>query len=148
MKPFVLTVRAVGCEFAGRYVKALQFPFGMGAVGVTLVLVWLVHFSAWWLLLAVPLWFVMLFGVGLLVLAHMVVRAFRPPQDREQRAAVAGFVDKLQRVSEVVGTPAYWLLIKTVRDIVRPRQDGFIVQTATDSVTLHKDFLAVQRSFR
>ncbi len=148
MKPFVLTVRAVGCEFAGRYERALWFPFGMGAVGVTLVLVWLVHFSAWWLVLAVPLWFVMIFGVCLLVVAHMVVRAFRPPLDREQRVAVKGFVDKLQRVAEVVGTPAYWLLIKVVRDILWPRKDGFIAQTATDSLTLHKDFLRVQRFFR
>lgn len=148
MRPFILTVRAVGCEFAGRYERALWLPFGMGAVGVTLVLVWLVHFSAWWLLLAVPLWFVMLFGVGLLVLAHLVVRAFRPPLDHEQRVVVKGFVDKLQRTAETIGTPAYWLLVKVVRDILRPRQDGFIATTATDSITLHKDFLAVQRLFR
>lgn len=148
MKPFVTTVRAIGSEYAARTVRALVPTFGIGAVVVTGILVWLLHFSLWWLVLAVPVLVAIAAGIGLLLAATFVVRLATPRLSPSQQTATKDFVDKLQRVTESVGTPVFLVMFRVVRDVVRPRETGFISQLAHDSTSLHTDFLRLQELFR
>lgn len=147
MKSIPLVVRAVGAEFARR----LLLPLIIAGVIVGLILHvlggWLVTQNAWWWLLESVFVLGTLLFVGLVVLARLAIRLFAPQQDGAQRKAVRSYVDKLQRVSEVIGTPKFLLLFYVVRDVFRPSSDGFIATTSNDSKTLHSDFLALLRMF-
>jgi len=147
MKSIPLVVRAVGAEFARR----LLLPLIIAGVIVALILHvlggWLVTQNAWWWLLESVFVLGTLLFVGLVVLARLAIRLFAPQQNGAQRKAVRSYVDKLQRVSEVIGTPKFLLLFYVVRDVFRPSSDGFIAMTSNDSKTLHSDFLALLRMF-
>ena len=147
MKSIPLVVRAVGAEFARR----LLLPLIITGVIVGLILHvlggWLVTQNAWWWLLESVFVLGTLLFVGLVVLARLAIRLFAPQQNGAQRKAVRSYVDKLQRVSEVIGTPKFLLLFYVVRDVFRPSSDGFIAMTSNDSKTLHSDFLALLRMF-
>jgi len=147
MKSIPLVVRAVGAEFARR----LLLPLIIAGVIVGLILHvlggWLVTQNAWWWLLESVFVLGTLLFVGLVVLARLAIRLFAPQQNGAQRKAVRSYVDKLQRVSEVIGTPKFLLLFYVVRDVFRPSSDGFIAMTSNDSKTLHSDFLALLRMF-
>lgn len=147
MKSVPLVVRAIGAEFARR----LLLPLIIAGIFVALLLHilggWLVTQNAWWWLLESVFVLGTLIFVVLVTTARLAIRMFAPSQTERQRDAVRAYVDKLQRVSDVIGTPKFILLFYIVRDIFRPRADGFIATTSQDSKTLHSDFLALLRMF-
>ena len=147
MKDTILVIRAVGTEFARR----LFLPAALIALGISIVLVammiWLLTISAWWLLLAVPVFLLVIVGIILLAVTSVIIRTVAPQQTTHQRSEVKLFVDKLQTLSDVIQTPKFILLFRIVKDIVLPSKNGFIQSTSGDTLSLKKDFQALQRSF-
>lgn len=122
-------------------------PYIVGATVMIIISVFLLSNSLWWLILVTPVLLAVLAGMIILAVAMVVVRACTPLQTRAQSKAVTGFVDKLERVADVVGTPPFWLLIRIIRDAIRPQENGYIASVAKDSSSVHKDFMALQRLF-
>jgi len=148
MNPTITVIRCVGAEFATR----LFYPVAvisaiLCALLVTGVLL-LATLSQWWLLLLIPVVMLVCVVFGVMLITGLVIRTVRPFQTKVQRVAVKAFVDKLQRVSDAVQTPKFILLFRIVRDIAAPRKDGFIGSMTDDTVSLKRDFQALQKLFR
>jgi len=146
MKPFVLALRAIGAAFVMR----LYFPLVIGAVSIIVILVsgalWLTTVDEWWWLLFIPITslLIVLFAVGFVIL--MVVRLVRPAQTKAQQQAVKQFIDKLQGVAEIVGTPKVIIFFRVVRSIAAPSKDSFLTDLVKNG-ELGKEFRAIQASF-
>lgn len=141
MKPTIRAVRAIGAEFIRRAIKPILLA-GAGALAVSVALgIWLVvAVSAWWWLLLAPILFVAVVFTVLAIIVRVAVKLADSVQNREQKAAVTGYVDRLQRVAENLQTPQFVILYRVVRDVVQPRPDGFIATMSRDSRTLAPDF--------
>jgi len=147
MKHSVIVIRAIGTEFAKRMYLPAAIIIGCVDIVALGLIVWLLTLSAWWLLLAVPVFVLVVVSIVLLVIAQLIIRTISPQQTPHQKKDVKLFVDKLQSLSEIVQTPKPILLFRIVRDIVAPKQGGFIQSTSNDTLSLKKDFQALQRSF-
>lgn len=145
MKASVRTVRAVGTEFAGRTLRSVGLVAGIVATIAVGVALWLTTVNAWWWFLAVVVIIVVIAGAGIFIAAMFVVKLLRPTLSSVQHTAVAGFVDKLQRIAEGLQTPWFWVFFRVVRDVVHPREHGFIAKLASDSVSLKSDYAALQK---
>jgi len=140
-------VRAIGSEFARRTYWPVAIIVGVSDAILLVVMVWLVSLSAWWLLLAIPVFILVVISVGLLVVARLVIGIVTPQQTSHQKQDVARFVDKLQTLSDIAQTPKPILLFRIVRDVIAPRRNGFIQSASSDTLSLKKDFIDLQRTF-
>ena len=148
MKPSLLTIRAVGSEFANR----LWLPIVIIAVIISVILIglvwWLsVNVSGWWILLAIPVSILLSVAFVVLTVFKLVIRYVAPPQNKQQRQRVGAFVDKLQSVSDAVQTPKIVLLFYIVRDIAAPRDNGFVTTLTSNSSALKGDFTKLRQTF-
>lgn len=141
MKPIVNVVRAVGAEFVRRLLKPVIIA-GLVVLAVLLAAgVWLVvSVNAWWWFFLAPVIFAGLVFAVLLIVVRVLLKLADSTQNRDQKRAVRDYVDKLQRVAENLQTPQYVILFRVVRDVARPRPDGFIESVSRDSKTLAPDF--------
>lgn len=146
MKPFVLALRAIGAEFATR----LFIPVvSIAAIIMALVaggIWWLTTLSQWWWLLFIPVTslFCILVGVGFVVFS--LIRYIRPPQTNTQKKAVKQFVNRLQTIAEVTGTPKFIVLYRVVQSIAAPSKDAYLFDLI-ENRTLITEFTELQRSF-
>lgn len=148
MNSYVKVMRAVGGEFAKRKLRAAALPFIILAAVLVGVCLWLTTYNAWWWLLAA----VAIAATILLILAYvaviLVIRALRPAMNKAQKSGVRDFVDKLERVTDSVGTPLPLVIFRVVRDMLWPRRESNYIKTvASDSTTLHKDLMTLQKLF-
>lgn len=148
MKSTITAIRAIGTNFANRLFYPVFFVSLVVAILLILLFGWLTIESTWWLLLFVPVMILACVGLGVLGVVKLAINYISPVQTANQRQAVRKYVDKLQRVSETVGTPKFVLLFQVVRDIAAPRKDGFIASLANDSKTLTSDFAHLVVMFR
>ena len=148
MNETILTVRAVASEFARRLYRPVAIGFSVSAVVVIAILIWLLTMSAWWLLLALPLFILFIATSILIIISGIIIRSVSPPQTKHQRTSVSLFVDQLQRISEVTQTPKFILLFRAVKDVIVPAKTSFIQSVITDSVSVKADFQSLVRSFK
>ena len=144
MQATITTIRAIGAEFAKRILLPLII---MGAILVVILLAlggWLTTQSAWWWILEVIFIFGALLFTLLVVVVSVLLRVLAPALSRAEKKSVRSYVDKLQRVSENVGTPQVVIVYRVVRDTIRPSHDGFIESISRDSKTLAPDFIKLR----
>lgn len=117
MGPFVLTLRAVGSQLAMR----LYVPAVITASVVLALLVfgalWLTTLSEWWWLLFIPITVLFTIVLAVAIIIFMLIRYVRPTQTQVQKRAVGQFVDKLQGVTDVIGTPKFIILFRVIRSL-------------------------------
>lgn len=148
MKPTILTIRAIGTEFANRIygiVAGITACILVISLGVA---IWLTTLSDWWWLLVIALTIVASVAIGVLVIVKLVIRSVTPTQNTRQRVLAKAFVDKLQRLSDTVQTPKHILLFQVVRDIAAPRDNGFIAKLSSETTSLRHDFIALSQTFK
>lgn len=148
MKASFLVIRSIGAEFAHR----LYFPIAVTVMVILFCLVgvsvWLTTLSSWWWVLCIVLIILtVIIGVVFAVIA-IIIHAVAPVRSRIQKTQTKAFVDKLQRVSDVVQTPKIVLLFRIVRDIIWPRKNGFITSLSSDTTSLKKDFVELRDTFK
>lgn len=147
MKPSLQLIRAISAEFLRRKLNGTVMLF-CAVLAVLLVLgIWLTTISAWWWLLVALLVIGGLIGLGILLLARIIIRLVKPAQTDKQAQAVRAFVDKLERVQETVQTPMPLIVFQVARDVVRPRTPTYLQKITRDGTTLHTDFLDLQKKF-
>lgn len=139
-------IRAIGSEFAMRLWRpSLYIVIGIGVVSIA-GMSWLVSISAWWWLLALPIMVGLSVAAALLTVFLLLIRYVRPGQTRQQKAQVRQFVDKLQLLQELSGTPKFVILFRTVRSIAAPRSDSYL-SNLFNTKDLAKDFKRISGSF-
>ena len=148
MNGILLVLRAVSVEFARRiYVPIVIIAAIIGVIAIILS-IWLTAMSAWWWILVVIVFLgVIIAGVILGVIA-IIMNVANPKQTRAQKIDVKMFVDKLQGLSEITQTPKFILLFRIVKDIVAPKEDGFVKKTIGNTLSLRKDFETLRNSFK
>jgi len=148
MKPTFLAVRSIGAEFANRLFVPVAIVCGGIAVVLIAIPLFLMQFNHYWLLLLIPIIIVVCAGLAVFTVIKLTIRTVAPTQTRSQKQAARQLVDKLQRLTEVTGTPKIVLLFRVVRDIAAPRSNGYIATLATDATSLKRDFMDFQKSFK
>lgn len=147
MNSFILTVRAIGAALALRLavpviiITVIWFAVFFGGT------LWLTTLSGWWWLLMIPLTSLFCIALGVGFVFFMLIRHVQPQQTTAQKRAVKEFVDKMQHVAEIAGTPKFLILIRVVRSIAAPTKDTYLSDILQDR-QLVSDFKALQRSFR
>jgi hypothetical protein len=146
MNSFVLTIRAIGAEFAMRLFIPIVI---IVAATITLVGVgawWLTTFSSWWWLLFVPLVILASVAIGIGFVVFSLIRFVRPSQTKTQKQAVKAFSSRLQGVAEIAATPKFLIFFHVIRSISAPSKDTFLTKIVQNK-ELVSDFRAIQRSF-
>lgn len=148
MKPSILAIRSIGAEFANRtyfFVAIIAIIISTLVMGLA---IWLTTFSEWWWLLVVPLIIIVSVVIGILVVLKLIIRSATPAQSHIQRKQTKALVDKLERLSEIAGTPKFILLFQIVRDIAAPRENGLVASISSDTTSLKRDFVELTQTFK
>ncbi len=147
MTPSLLAIRAIATELAYRVYKPIVVTaIIVGVISLSLM-VWLVMMSAWWLFLAVPVFFALVVVALLLVFTGITIRIVSPRPNREQKKQVADFVNKIQGLSEITATPKLFLLFRVIRDVMVPSRTGYVQGLISDTTSLKKDFTSLLDTF-
>ncbi len=146
MKSYVLSIRAIGSEFARRLWMQFLPIFLVTAAALIALQLWLASLSSWWWLLVIPI--SIFIGVGLVVgfVFRMLISYVRPVQTKEQAITVRHFVDKLQFVNEITGTPKIIILFRVIRSIAAPSSDSFL-KDIVETKKLRADFQSITHGF-
>lgn len=147
MTPAFTAIRAIGTELASRIYWPVIITVTIFFGGIVWLMVWLVTMSAWWWILAIPVFFSILVGIIACLIGLAVLRAVTPAQSKTQRSLVKKFVDKIQRLSDITQTPKIVLLFRTIRDSMNPERSGLIQSVIDDTGTLRKDYQAIVDAF-
>lgn len=148
MNSNLLTIRAVGAELANRlWLRVLILAIIISALLIGLVILLQTTVSVWWLLLGFPVIIAISVALGVLFISKQIIRTVSPVKSAEQRQATKQFVDKMQAVSEVFGTPKFMILYNVIRDIAAPRKDGYVATMINNSTSLTSDFKKISRLF-
>ena len=147
MKPSLLASRSVAAEFANRLYLPIFIITLIGAVVLLGISIYLVTLSAWWVILLVFVSVAILLAAGGLTVAWVFIKIVTPLRSKQQKQQTKQFVDKLQRVAEVATTPKFVLFFQVMRDVVNPRQDGYIISATTEVSSLKNDFTELKNSF-
>ncbi|MDN5835493.1 MAG: hypothetical protein L0H36_02555 [bacterium] len=148
MNSNLLTIRAVGAELANRlWRRVLILAIIISALLIGLVILLETTVSVWWLLLGFPVIIAVSVALGILFISKQIIRTVSPVKSTEQRQATKQFVDKLQSVSEVFGTPKFMILYNVIRDIAAPRKDGYVATMINNSTSLTSDFKQLSKLF-
>jgi MFS family permease len=147
MRPTITATRAIGTEFARRALRPLTIIGVVAAIVLLSLGGWLTTQSAWWWLLEIVFIGGSLIFVLLIIIVNVILRGVEPPLSKAQREAVDGFVDKLERVAESLGTPQIVIIYYVTRDTIRPRPNGFIETVSRDSKALAPDFVRLRQEF-
>lgn len=147
MKPSVLAVRSIASEFAFRIYWPVLIILAVIAAVLVGLMVWLIVMSTWWLLLAIPVFIIILAGAVALFVGFVVLKVIAPDQTKQQKKLVKGFVDRIQRLSEITQTPKFILLFRAIRDAISPGRGGLIESVISDTASLTKDYKEIVAAF-
>lgn len=147
MKPLTLAIRAIGAEFARRLWLAVFIAAAIAAVVLVAILLILVNLSSWWWLLAIPIGVGISVAAALLTIFLLTIRYVQPVRTREQVVAIKAFVDKLQFVADLQGTPKVFILFRVMRSISAPSSEPYL-QELFATKTLASDFKKIMVSFK
>lgn len=146
MKPFTLTIRAIGSQLAMRLYLPAVIAAGIVIALIVAAGLWLTTFSDWWWLLFFPITILVCVVIGIAAVVFFLIRYVRPDQTKVQKRAVGQFVDKLQGVVDVAGTPKFIVLFRVIRSIAAPSKESYLSDIAKNK-QLAGDFRELQRLF-
>jgi len=147
MTPTVLAIRSISSEFARRLYVPVAVAIVIVIVTTLIAGIWLTTLSAWWWILVA--FFIMgtLIASTLLVVGGLIIRTIRPVQTRQQTKQISKFVDKIQSIADLTGTPKIVILFRIVRDMTAMNTRGYIQTLYDDTASMHDDFRNIVRSF-
>ena len=146
MNSFVLALRAIGTQLAMRLYVPAVIAGSIIAVLLIAAALWLTTLGDWWWLLFIPITIAACIAIGIASVALLLIRYVRPDQTKEQQRAVKQFVDKLQGVVDIAGTPKFIILFRVVQSIAAPSQSSYL-SSVVKNRELASDFRELQRLF-
>lgn len=147
MKHSFLAVRAIATILTKRIYKPVAITVAAFSVFFIAIMIWLLTISAWWLLLAIPVFIVIIALAALLVLAWLVIKTVAPDMTKQQRQAVSQFVDHVQELSEITQTPKAILLYRVVKDAISPKKTAYIESVISGVGSLKREYEAIVSEF-
>jgi hypothetical protein len=147
MKPTLTVARAIGAEFTRRKLRPLLILITVVTVVLLVLGAWLISRNPWWWFLEATFIIFCLLAMVLAVAAQVALRVADPPQNNDQRQAVGGFVDKLERVADSLQTPQLVIVYRVIRDTLRPRERTYVETVSRDSKSLAPDFVQLLKHF-
>jgi hypothetical protein len=76
-----------------------------------------------------------------------LIRSIRPAQTKKQTKQVRSFVDKIQSLADLTGTPKFVILFRIIRDMATKNTNGYIQTLYGDTASMQADFRDITRSF-
>lgn len=140
-------MRAVGAEFVERKLRQVLLLSGGVLVVSMLIAAWLANLSLWWLLVWVPLFFLLLLWGVLFVAGRFVLRLLRPDQTQVQTKAVSTFVDKMMGVAEQAQTPLPMIAFRIFWDVFVTKKRAYLQSVISDSASLRTDYAALRKQY-
>lgn len=141
--------RALTAHVAKRIIRIATYIAVAVVTTVFIICLLLAHFfSAWWWLLIIP--FILLFGFFLLVrffIGFFIRRIHAERLTPEQRSSLDAFVDKIQGLLEARSTPLPLIVLISLKDLLFHRDIVTIRSVINDSVSLKRDYQALERLF-
>lgn len=147
MKTSILTIRAIGAEFAESLFKSASLTAIIASILLIALTVWLTSMNGWWWLLCWLFIMAILVGFILLFIAKKIITAIRPSMTPEQKAMAKSLAQRIESASDVAQVPRIPLLLKVIRDVRQPHEDGFIAMLSTETAGLKNDVIALNKSF-
>ena len=147
MNPTISAIRSIGSEFAQR----LYTPIAVITAVVGLVLlsgsIFLTTISSWWWILVTLLIIAAVIVTIILVAVGLLIRTLRPAQTKEQAVKVRTFVDKIQNLADLTGTPKAVILFRIVKDMTTKGKTGYLQGLYGDTVSMRSEFRDITQSF-
>ena len=147
MNPTISAIRSIGSEFAQR----LYTPIAVIAVVIGLLLlsgsIFLTTISSWWWILVTLLIIATVIVTVILVAVGLLIQTLRPAQTKEQAIKVRAFVDKIQNLADLTGTPKAVILFRIVKDMTTKGKTGYLQGLYGDTVSMRSEFRDITDSF-
>lgn len=148
MNASLLAIRSVAVEFARRLYTPILIGVVAGVIALLWLSLWLTTLSDWWWIFAILIIGMSFFAAICLTITGVIIRLISPARTKDQKRQARQLVDKIQRLAEVTATPKFFLFFSMMRDVVWPREEGFIASVSGDASTLKDDFARLRDSFR
>lgn len=148
MNPLFSAIRAIGVEFARRIYQPITITVGIIAILLIALSLWLVTISDWWWILFAIILIATFVVTGVLVAIGLLLHAIRPQQSKAQVTNIKQFVDKIQNLTDVAGTPKFVILFYIVRDVVGKNKNGYIKRISSETLSMQHDFRDITDSFK
>jgi len=148
MNPTIKAIRAIGSEFALRIFKPIVIIFIIVAVILLAGSVFLTTFSGWWWILFALVLFVALIGSTVCIIIGVILSTVKPLQSKIQMSQVKSFVDKIQNLTDVAGTPKPIILFRVVRDVISKREDSYTRRISSETLSMRNDLQDIISSYK
>jgi len=139
MNPTIKALRAIGSTFAWR----IFIPIVIITTIVTLLLIglniWLVTLSPWWWILFAIIIALALIAATLFIVIGILIKTVQPTQSAAQKREVERFVDKIQNVADVAGTPKALILFRITRDLISRKEDSYTRRISSETLSMQHD---------
>ena len=100
----------------------------------------------WWLLMIVVIAYGIVGSIVWLIL-HFTIDKLRPTQTPKQEKIVGNFIDRTEKIADMIGLTRFGLLLRIVRDVLSRRKENVLTDFAYDSKGLKDDFQKVIAAF-
>jgi len=148
MNPTIKALRAIGSEFAWRIYFPIVITVIIAAVLLIALNIWLVTMSAWWWILFVLLLIAILVAATLFLIVGILIRTVRPSQNTTQAGQVRRFVDKIQNVADVAGTPKVVILFRITKDLLSKNEESYTRRISSETLSMQTDLRDIIASFK
>ncbi len=149
MNSKINAMRALAAYSARQSLRLVTLIFTSIALIVAASVIALAYvFTAWWLILLLP---VMLLYLGFLILRaianKIIVSIHRHPFTRTQREELEKFTGRLKGLADIKNTPVFIFALMTIWDTMRHRDETAIQKLVDSSKILKEDFAKLERYF-
>jgi len=148
MSPTIQALRSIGSEFAQRIYVPILITVGIVAIILIGLNIWLVTISPWWWILLAFFILGTLVATSAFIAIGLLIKAVRPLQNKTQRKQVRAFVDKLQNIADVAGTPKIVLLFRITKDLLTKKEDSYTHRISTETLSMQDDLRDIISSFK
>ena len=148
MNPTIKALRSIGSEFAQRIYVPIFITVEIVAVILIALNVWLVTISPWWWILFAFFILGTLIATTILVAIGLLIKTVRPLQDKTQSKQVSAFVDKIQSLADIAGTPKIVILFRITNDLVTKKEDSYTRRISSETLSMQHDLRDIISSFK
>jgi len=148
MNPTIKALRSIGSEFAQRIYVPIFITVEIVAVILIALNIWLVTISPWWWILFAFFIFGTLIATAILVAIGLLIKTVRPLQDKTQSKQVSSFVDKIQSLADIAGTPKIVILFRITKDLVTKKEDSYTRRISSETLSMQHDLRDIISSFK
>jgi len=104
--------------------------------------------SSWWWILMILVIAYGIVGSIVWMILHFTIDKLRPEQTKNQEKVVKDFINRTEKIADMIGLTRFGLLLRIVRDVLSRRKENVLTDFAYDSKGLKDDFEKVIKAFK